>query len=176
MSTKKTVPNSTKAKTLAALQALLDGLQQQHPGGSFTLQSTTYSTASLVALLTGVIAAIQALNALQLQTKAAVTTARDALAQAGPTIAALRRTLVAMYGNAPQTLALYGLAPPKERAPLTVEQKALAAARVRSTRKARGTTSKKQKAAIKGNVTGVQITPVTASGTPAAPGEPTAGE
>ena len=65
---------------------------------------------------------------------------------------AYRRFLVATYGNATETLADYGLKPPKARAPRTSEQKASAVVRLRATRKARGTTSKKQKALIHGVV------------------------
>jgi hypothetical protein len=75
---------------------------------------------------------------------------------------AYRRFLVVTYGNATQTLADYGLSPAKARAPQSSEQKAAAAAKVRATRKARGTTSKKQKAAIKGTVTAPAVTPATA--------------
>jgi hypothetical protein len=67
-----------------------------------------------------------------------------------------------MYANAPDTLAVYGLEPHKVPAPRTAAQKAATAAKAVATRKARGTTSKKQKLAIKGDVTGVTITPTTA--------------
>jgi hypothetical protein len=75
---------------------------------------------------------------------------RDASAKAGPVVRAYRRFLVATYGNATETLADYALKPPKARAPRTSEQKAQAAAKLRATRKARATTSKKQKASIHG--------------------------
>jgi len=64
-----------------------------------------------------------------------------------------------------QTLADYGLKPPKAKTPQTSEQKAKAAAKLRATRIARGTTSKKQKAKIHGVVTAT-------TGTPAAPPTP----
>jgi hypothetical protein len=49
----------------------------------------------------------------------------------------------------------------KVAAPLTSEKRVVAVAKARATREARGTTSKKQKLAIHGNVTGVTVTPVT---------------
>ena len=91
---------------------------------------------------------------------------------AGPTLSALRRNLLAMFGNAPQILAIFGLQAPKPKAQKTVEEKAVAAAKLRATRTARGTASKKSKAAIKGNVVGVDLTPITAP-TPAAATAPT---
>lgn len=65
----------------------------------------------------------------------------------------------ATFGNSPEVLADFGLPPKKARKPLTVEQKAAAKAKRDATRKARGTTSKKQKSQVKGDVTGVTITP-----------------
>jgi len=167
-----TTPRSTKAKALVSLQALASGLQKQFPNGSFTLESTVRTTQSLVALIQSAVDALQSLDAAQLNAKAAVTTARAALAQAQPTISALRRNLLLMFGNAPQTLAIFGLQPPKAKAQRTVEQKAAAAAKVRATRKARGTASKKAKAAIKGNVVGVDLTPITAPPAPSPSAQP----
>ena len=76
-------------------------------------------------------------------------------------------------------LADFGLAPRKEPAPKTTEEKAAAAAKAKATRQARGTTSKKQKLTVKGNVTGIIVTPVTAptaasAGSPETPVTPSA--
>jgi hypothetical protein len=68
--------------------------------------------------------------------------------------------LILMFANAPDTLAVFGLKPPKARVPLTTAQRAAKTAKAEATRIARGTASKKQKAAIKGNVAGVTITPL----------------
>jgi hypothetical protein len=161
-------PHTTKANTLALLQALVTGLQSQLPSGTFTLESTAFTTASLATLIQGIIGALKSLDAAQLNARAALTTARAAVAQNGPILSALKRNLLSMYGNAPQTLAIFGLKPPKAKVPKTVEQKAVAAAKARATRLARGTASKKAKAAIKGNVVGVDLTPITAPATPGA--------
>jgi hypothetical protein len=66
-----------------------------------------------------------------------------------------------MFAGAAQTLADFGLEPPKAPKPRTAEQLAAVKAKAKATRLARGTTSKKQKLAIRGNVTGVDIVPVT---------------
>jgi hypothetical protein len=97
----------------------------------------------------------------------------------------------ATFGNSPDTLADFGLKPRKVRAPLTVTQKATAAAKRAATRAARGTKGPKQKKAVKGNVIAVTVTPVTttqpasttespptptpAAGVQPAAGNPTAG-
>ena len=57
---------------------------------------------------------------------------------------------------------------------MTTQQLAARAAKAKATRLARGTTSKKQKLAVKGNVTGVIVTPVTVptAATPVSPAPP----
>ena len=91
-------------------------------------------------------------------------------------IAALRGFMLAFvqfvratFSKSPDILADFGI-PKKVKAPLTTEQQAAAIAKRNATRAARGTKGSKQKAAIKGAVTGVTITPV-GSAQPAAPVE-----
>jgi hypothetical protein len=183
------IPIRSRATALAALQALVSGLQTQFPSGQFTLENTQVSTQELVTLFQSVIDAIHALIAAEAASKAAVANARSTVTQASPMVSAFRRNLLSMFGNAPTVLALFGLKPLKAKAPMSTEQRALAAARAKATRAARGTASRKAKAAIKGNVTGVQITPVTVTvtldpapsarqttGTPPAPTTGTSGK
>lgn len=76
----------------------------------------------------------------------------------------------AAFGNSPDVLADFGLKPKKARKPLTVEQRAAAAAKRKSTRAARGIIGKRKRAVVKGDVTGAVVTPVTgAQPEPAAP-------
>jgi hypothetical protein len=67
------------------------------------------------------------------------------------------------FGNSPDVLAEFGLQPKKVRKVLTIAEKAAAKAKREATRKARGTIGKRKKLAIKGDVTGVVVTPVTSS-------------
>jgi hypothetical protein len=158
-----TIAKGTQAQTLAQLQALVSGLQKQLPKGSFTLVSTAYTTAKLVSAIQGMIAALTAVTAAHAGLKVALASWKEEEASMGPMILALKRTLQSMYVNAPDTLALFGLKPPKARAPRTSEQIAAAAAKAKATRTARGTASKKAKSAIHGNVTGVTIVPSTST-------------
>ena len=158
----------TKATILAQLQALITGLQKQFPNGNFTLGNTAYTTATLVQAFNSLIAAINAVNTVQANAKVAVATLKAVTAQVGPVALALTRNLQSMYGSATDTLALFGLEPRKAPAPRTATEKAASAAKAEATRKARGTTSKKQKLTVKGNVTGITVIPITAS-TDAAP-------
>jgi hypothetical protein len=78
------------------------------------------------------------------------------------------------FGNAPDVLADFGLKPRKAPTPLTVEAKAAAAAKRAATRAKRGTLGKVQRKAVKGDVTGVVMTPVVApQPTAPAPNGPT---
>jgi hypothetical protein len=74
----------------------------------------------------------------------------------------------AAYGNSPDVLADFGIQT-KARVPLTVDAKLTAAAKRAATRAARHTMGKRQKNAIKGDVTGVLVTPVTSTPTPTVP-------
>jgi hypothetical protein len=160
----------SKAVALARVQALIAGTQKHTPNGSLTFGNATYTSASLVQLLQGLVAAMATLNAVQTSAKDAMSALRDVQAKVGPVLRAYRRYLIATYGSAAQTLADYGLEPPKARTPLTSAAQATAVLKLRATRTARGTTSKKKKAAIKGTLdatTGHAPAPPTA--TPAKP-------
>ncbi|MGD0527641.1 MAG: hypothetical protein ABSE49_21085 [Polyangiaceae bacterium] len=168
-----TTSSKSKASTLAQLQALITGLQKQFPSGQFTLGNTAFTTATLVQTLQSLIDAINAVNTAQANAKVAVAALRATVAKVGPVILALKRNLLATFGNATDTLALFGLEPRKAPAARTGKEIAAAAAKAEATRIARGTTSKKQKLAVTGNVTGVDITPITTPA-PAPPSAPPA--
>jgi hypothetical protein len=77
------------------------------------------------------------------------------------------------YGAQPDVLADFGITP-KARATSTVDAKAGAVAKRKATRAARHTMGTQQKKAVKGDVTGVVVTPITAAQpTVPAPGSPT---
>jgi hypothetical protein len=81
----------------------------------------------------------------------------------------------AAYGTQPDVLADFGMQPPKPRTPLTVEAKAAAAAKRKATRAARHTMGAQQKKVVKGAVTGIVLTPITApQPTATVPGSPSA--
>jgi hypothetical protein len=157
-----TTSSTSKASTLARLQALITGLQKQFPNGQFTLGNTAFTTAALVQTLQSLIDAINVVNTAQANAKVAVAALRATVAKVGPVVLALQRNLLSTFGNATDILALFGLEPRKAPAPRKGTEIAAAAAKAKATRIARGTTSKKQKLAVTGNVTGVSITPITA--------------
>lgn len=170
-----TTSKPSKATTLASVQAVIAGTKQHFPNGSFTLGNVAYTTATLVGLFQSLADAIAATDATHAADKDAVTALRETQTHVAPVLLAYKRWLLTTYGKATQTLADFGVQPRKARTPRTSEQNAAAAAKRAATRKARGTVGKKKKLAVKGDVTGVKVTPVTNAGgsTPAAsPAEP----
>ncbi len=161
MSTTTLKPN--KAAALAQVQALVAGTLKHFPNGSFTLGNTAYTTATLVQALQNLEQALVALNAAQAGVKDAMTALHSVEATVVPLVRDYKRFLLATFSTATQQLADFGLQAPKARTPLASEKRVAATAKMRATRTARGTTSRKQKLAVKGNVTGVLVTPVTLS-------------
>jgi hypothetical protein len=173
MSRTVTVSKPNKASALAAVRDLIAGTQKHTPTGSLTFGGATYTSASLVQLFQSLVDAMTAHDEAEATAKDLLAALRDVAAKVRPVLGAYRKYLAATYGNATQTLSDYGLKPHKAPAPRTVEQKAASAAQLRATRKARGTSSKKKKASIKGVVTPAPETPVAAP-SPAPAAKPTA--
>jgi hypothetical protein len=156
------VSNSTKNKgTEADLATQLIAGAQKHfatiaalmfASGSFTLAQVVTQLQQLATLRTDVDNAKAALEA-KLATETVQAPARRAFVQFVKTT----------FSKSPDVLADFGLKADKARTPLTVEQKAAAAAKSKATRSARGTKGSQQKLEITGGVTGVVVTPVTAS-------------
>jgi hypothetical protein len=171
--------STTKTSETARATQLLAGFEKHLAGANpITLASTAYTPAQITAALQQLVALRTAVDA----AKAAVKGKLAAETTQAPTLvslmAALESYVKVTYANSPDVLADFGLTPKKAATPLTAEQQVIAVAKRASTRKARGTTSKKAKKAVKGNVIDVVLTPVTAStpaaATPAAPGAPAA--
>src|SRR5690348_8578025 len=112
---------TTKAAALAQVQALIAGTTKYSPNGSFTLGGTTYTAASLIQILQGLVNAMTALNAAEAGAKDALAAEKTAQTQVGPFLLAYKRLVLLTYANATQTLADFGLTPPKARAPMTTE-------------------------------------------------------
>jgi hypothetical protein len=153
-----------KATALANVQALLAGTQKHTSNAQFTFGNTTYTTASLVAVLQGLADAYPVESAARANAKDALAALRAKKATVDPVIRAYVTYLRATYSNATAVLSDYGLQAPKARSPLTAQTRIAATEKARATRVARGTVGKKKKLAIKGDVAGVIVTPITTSG------------
>ncbi len=139
----------SKAQTLAHVQAVIAGTEKHFPSSTWTIGNASFTTASLVKLLTQLVDTLVAVEAAQKGAKDAVTAMRASNALVGPTLRSFERIVQATFGNASQTLAEFNLTPPKARRTLTSDQKAAAAARAKATRKLRGTIGPRKKALIK---------------------------
>jgi hypothetical protein len=162
-----TTSKKSKATALASVQALIAGTQKHFPTGSLTIGNTAYTTASIVQTLQGLADAYTRLDAAHANVKDQVTEQRATESKVAPFLRDYTKFLRGTLGTGAAQLADFGLQPPKARKPLTAEQRAAAKAKADATRKARGTTSKKQKLTVQGDVTGVVVTPVTSH--PASP-------
>jgi len=164
----------TKKVELSELQSLTTALPTYCAAMTFMVDSTTYTTPQVVQLGTGLLAAASAVVQAKAAYAEAVAKERKLQATDGAILSVVRVNLAGALASSPTTLAALGVTPRKKPAPLSPSALAARAAKAEATRKARGTASKKQKATVTGDVSGVTITPVvtgpTASAaTPAAP-------
>lgn len=152
--------NTSKTKTVTRLRALIQGTQKHSPNGNLTFGGATYAATALVQLLQKLIDAFAAVDAAKASSKVALTAQTGARTEVQPVALAYEQYLRALYGNAPDTLLDYGIAPRKKAAPLTTEQLAARKAKAEATREARGTKGPKAKKAIKGTVPEAATSPV----------------
>ena len=146
----------------AALATVLIAGIQKHFGSvpSITFAGRTMTPAQLTSDL-------QSLVSLRNDVIAAQTAAKAKLAAEESQAPAIDATMVAfvefvrgMFAGQPDALADFGQQPKKARAPLTAEKQAAANAKRKSTLEARGVVGSKKRKAVKGTVTGVEVTPI----------------
>ncbi len=147
--------------TTAQIQALIAGIPKYCPNVSLIFGGTSYTATEAVALLNTVLASTASVASSKASYSEAVAAARTVTENEGHVARELREVIGLMFSSSPATLAAMAIVPRKVPKPLTAEARAVAEAKARATRLARGTKSKKQKAAISGDVTGVTITPIT---------------
>jgi hypothetical protein len=160
---------TNKGKGTRATRAgqLIAGIRKRFPSGS---QQLALGGAAGSVTADAAAAELQQLADNRSATIAAQATARDkvqAERAATPGLVAFMNAIEAFirltFSNDTAALADFGLPPRKQRAPQTAEQKAVAAAKRKATRAARGTTGAKAKQAIKGNITAeLVVTPANA--------------
>jgi hypothetical protein len=146
---------------------------------TLTLMGSSFTLAQLTADLQKVVQLRQAVDAARAATQAAVAVEAAQLPALRAIMSAFVQFLRASFGNQPDVLADFGLEPRKAPTPLTIEQKAAAAAKREATRTARNTMGPVQKKSVKGAVTGVTVTPITGQSpvapVPATPTAPASG-
>ena len=160
--------------SLTDYQALVSGIPKYCPNAIFTVAGQTFTATEAVTFITSVLNTVSATATAKTGWKDARLAEETMVATNGVVVKGIRENVALMFSNNTTTLAAFAITPKKPRAPLSVEARAAATAKAKATRLARGTTSKKQKGEISGNVTGVTITPVTAPGTTPAAQAPVA--
>jgi hypothetical protein len=131
--------------------------------GNVTIGGVAYTPAQLKAVFQGQTTALQTSEAAHKQWQSDVLAAKAASKAADAAYSSLHSYLVGQYGKtAVADLADFGMSAPKTAAPKVVT-KAAAAVKRTATRKARHTVGAVQKKAVKGDVTGVVLTPVTSA-------------
>jgi hypothetical protein len=165
------IVSTTRNKTTKAslVQNLITGANKHFPNASQTLTfgGATRTVTALTQLLQSYVDLRQSVITSQAATKTKVAAER---AQTPPLLAVIDEFVAFVkvtFGNQPDALADFGLAPPKARTPLTAEQKAVAAAKRKATREARGTLGKNQKKGVKGAVTATLVVTPQAGSKPA---------
>jgi hypothetical protein len=140
---------------------------------SLPIGGSTYTPADLVKLIQSRIDSADRTNTTKAAWHSEVLAGRALNTNLAPIVRNLRQYVINVFGETSPVLADFGFAPPK-RATLTPEQKAAAAVKAKATRAARHTSGKKQKKAVKGDVTGIVVTPVTAQKPGTSPAAPAA--
>jgi hypothetical protein len=154
--------NESKAAVVANAQQLIAGVTK-HLGSTtqVTLLGSSFTPADLTTKLQQVVSLQSDVDAAKAATKSKLTAQKTSMTSLRPLMGALVAYVKASFGGQPDALADFGIHP-KPRAAPTVEAKAAAVAKRAATRAARGTKGSVQKQAVKGDVTGVTITPTTA--------------
>jgi hypothetical protein len=147
--------------SLEEYQALITGLPTTCPSAVFPVAGTTYTVPQAVALVASIVAKMNAVTQNKFAWLESIKNLQKAEATDGETVKAIRTMLSLQFQNNLTALDSLAITPKKPRTPMSAEALLAASAKAKSTRVARGTKSRKQKLAIKGDVTGVNIVPVT---------------
>jgi hypothetical protein len=143
---------NSKTKLLASDLKLISGIQTHLQNGpSIQIDGTLYTIPQLVSELQERVTAFQATIAARTAWQNAINQENSRVAETKAFVSALRQMLRLMFASSITTLADLGVPPrkPRKADPLT---RVVAAEKLRATRKARNTMSKKQKAKIRGTV------------------------
>ena len=129
---------------------ILAGLQALPATTQLSIQNTTYSPATLSTVVNQENAINKTVRLLRLQLQQAVATRRGQKPADRKFISAIRNAVIGLLGDESSDLVKFGFKPRKQHT-ATVEEKALAVARGKATRDARGTVGPRAKEAIHGD-------------------------
>jgi hypothetical protein len=136
--------------------------------GQLTIAGGTYTPAQVTTQLQAIVTARADVDAAKALVEAKLAALRAQAPAQRVFLDAFVSYVKGAFGNAPDVRADFGLKPKKVPTPLTVEAKAAAAAKRAATRAKRNVLGKVQRKGVKGDVTGIVVTPIVAP-QPAAP-------
>lgn len=150
----KAAPVTSKSAILARNAKIVAGIEKDlAKSGTIQLAGVKYNASSLAAVFENDSAAVTATEAAQKAASQAVLAEKATHAKTAIVLAALKRYLLAFYGTQAVTiLGDFGMNAPASKATKTVTTKAIAVAKTKATRAARGTVGKVEKLATKGTV------------------------
>jgi hypothetical protein len=155
--------NINRTNTQAHDAQVIEGIKKRLQNvSSVPIGGSTYTPADLVKLVQSRIDSASGSATAKANWHSTVVDHTTLNSKLTPVLRGLRRYVIDVFGEVSPVLADFGFASPK-RATRTPEQKAAAAAKAKATRAARHTMGKKQKKSVKGAVTGIVVTPVTAA-------------
>lgn len=149
---------------IADLTRLADGHEKHLPDTPFVFAGRTYEGPELVAMIRAVRDAAKRVARAHAEVAEATRANLKMQADNAGLIQGAKKRVQLAYSNDSGKLADFGLAPQSPPGTMSTETLLVRAAKSRATRKERRTMGKKQRAAIKGDVTGVVITPVKGEG------------
>jgi hypothetical protein len=166
---KMSTTNSSKARVdnQAADQKMIDGFNKHaQTVPSLFVAGTTLKAADIITVLQTRLSTANAAQSTRGTWQNAVKADRDERAKTKTLVDGVRQALLVALSGSIDVLADFGLSPRKPRV-LSPEKKAVAAARAKATRKARGTMGKVQKKGVKGAVTATLVVTPQAGSQPA---------
>jgi hypothetical protein len=154
---------NSKGQVVVAAKQLIAGTEKHLMNVTqLTVLGNSVTPAQIVSELQSLITLRADVDASKASTKAKIANEATQTPAVRAFMSAFVSVVNGAFGSSPDVLADFGITR-KSRAPLTLEEKAAAAAKRASTRAARHTMGSKQKQAVIGDVTGVIVTPVRAS-------------
>ncbi|HEV3189930.1 MAG TPA: hypothetical protein VGY54_05500 [Polyangiaceae bacterium] len=154
---------NSKGQVVARAKQLIAGAEKHLANSAqVTFAGSSFTPAQITTKLQQVVTLRDDVDAAKASTKAKIVAEKADMPALRTFMSALLSFVKATFGNSPDVLAAFGVHP-KARVPLTVEAKAAAAAKRKATRAARHTMGAKQKKDVRGAVTGIVVTPVTAT-------------
>src|ERR1019366_5257746 len=139
--------------TVLAKQLIAGAQKHFSAASSLTFGNATVTPAELEASVQTLVDLRAAVDDAKTATKAKIAAENAQGPPLRSRMAAFVAFVKASFGPTPDVLADFGLKPKKAPTPLTIEQKAAAAAKRAATRAARRTMGAKQKKAVKGTIT-----------------------